>query len=91
MTWVQGTGLTECNWGLLWRLFALALAGEAGRHVLLALGVMPLVIELAEAVVGVCVSMGLVVGALVAGVMWVQLVGLLDGMGVAARCINAVT
>jgi hypothetical protein len=86
-----GTGLTECNWGLLWRLFTLALAGEAGRRVLLALGVMPLVIELAEAVVGVCVSMGLMVGALVAGVMWVQLVGLLDGMGVAARCINAVT
>ena len=86
-----GTGLTECNWGLLWRLFALALAGEAGRRALLALGVMPLVIELAEAVVGVCVSMGLVAGARVAGVMWVQLVGLLDGTGVAARCINAVT
>ena len=76
-----GTGLAECDWGLLGRLSTLALAGKAGRRALLALGVMPLVIELAEAVVGVCVSMGLVAGARVVGVMWVQLVGLFPGGG----------
>ena len=86
-----GTGLAECDWGLLRCLFVLALAGKVGRCPLLALGVMPLVIELVEAVLGAHVCMGLVAGIHVAGVMWVQLVVLLDGMGVAARCINTVT
>ena len=85
-----GTGLTECDWGLLGRLFALALVGKAGRCALLVLGIMPLVIELAEAVLGTCACMGLVAGTRVAGVMWVQLVGLLDWTGVAAQCINTV-
>jgi hypothetical protein len=89
-----GCGLAEGNGGSpdpFGCLSVLDLVGDAGRRASLVLGIMPLAVELADAVAGVCVSTGLVVVARVAGVMWVRSAGPLDGTEVGARCFNAVT
>jgi hypothetical protein len=92
-------GLATGNGGspdLFGCLSVLDLASDAGTSI--AQSAVSLVIGAAARLAGeraslgdACAGVGLAVGACVAGVMWVQSVGLLDGTGVAARCIDAVT
>jgi hypothetical protein len=82
-----------------WRCSSvLGLAGDVGRRASIARGAVSLVIGAAARLAGerallgdACAGVGLAVGACVAGVMWVQSVGLLDGKGVAARSTDTVT